>query len=551
MCLKSKIRDIADAEILNDTCNAIKKKCQFFQRTKGFNIDFIIDEINKSPMTSQDVYKFSKMHGLCPFELQKKLLPNMDIITLSYQYFFNPILRYYIIERFIELKNSFIILDEAHNLPSIVKSIISRKLKLSSIKNAVDEIRAYSKLLNFTNLETIIDFLSNIYENKIEYSHSRRLRENIDIKITSRKENEHLKSHISLCTGLDKKDIDFLIDQIIACGKKIRDYQAQSENIARSSTYKVGKFLKLMEQAVNDPVFDVILNKHKQPSEETFLFEIIAYDPRRVTQPLLDRVYGSIAMSGTMQPLNAFSDVIGLKNPLCEAFSSPYNPDNFRVLCTSKLHSKGGGRKMRLAMQNTYVDRMIEVIQNTDGNSGVFCASYDILKLLKTSLAKKVDELGKFFFVEHTNMQSYLNERMIDEFKKHGDLGGAVLLGVIGGRNSEGQDFPGKEMSSVCIVGVPFSQFNIRTKLEIQYYERAFPRRGRLYAYIIPAMRRAAQAAGRVIRSLSDRGIIIFMDQRYLYRTYNRFLPLWLRENMKQVSIKPDNLSKRTARFFK
>ena len=147
MCIKSNVRDILDAEILNDTCNAIKKKCQFFQRTKGFNIESLLDELNKCPMTSQDVYKFSKMNGLCPFELQKKLLPNMDVITLSYQYFFNPILRYYIIERFIELANCFIILDKAHNLPSIVKSIISRKLMLSSIKNALDEIRVYSKIL--------------------------------------------------------------------------------------------------------------------------------------------------------------------------------------------------------------------------------------------------------------------------------------------------------------------------------------------------------------------------------------------------------------------
>ncbi len=550
MCIKSNVRNIPDAEILNDTCNAIKKKCHFFQRTKGFNIEFLLDELNKCPMTSQDVRKFSKMHGLCPFELQKKLLPHMDVITLSYQYFFNPILRYYIIERFIELANCFIILDEAHNLPSIVKSIISIKLKLSSIKKALEEVQTYPHIIQLKNPETISDFLSNIYVKTVEYARSRRLRENKEIKITSRKEKDTFQSHISLCTDLDKQEISFLIDQIITWGERIREYRAKSENVARSSLYRVGKFLKSMEKAVTDPVFEVILKKQKLPSKETYLLEIISFDPRPITQPLFDRVYGSIAMSGTMQPLKAFADVVGLNTPLCEAFSSPYNTDNFLVLGVSKLHSKGGGRKMLLGMQNAYVDRLAEVIRNTDGNIGVFCASYDILSLLETPLSKKVDELGKFLFVEQANMPSYLSERMVGEFKKFGDLGGAVLLGVLGGRNSEGQDFPGRAMSSVCIVGVPFSQFNIRTKLEIQYYERAFPRKGRLYAFIIPAMRRAAQAAGRVIRSLSDRGVIIFMDQRYLYRTYNRFLPLWLRENMKQVNIKQGNLGNRIMRFF-
>jgi len=169
---------------------------------------------------------------------------------------------------------------------------------------------------------------------------------------------------------------------------------------------------------------------------------------------------------------------------------------------------------------------------------------------LETPLSKKVDELGKFLFVEQVNMSSYLSERMVGEFKKFGNLGGAVLLGVMGGRNSEGQDFPGRAMSSVCIVGVPFSQFNIRTKLEIQYYERTFPRKGRLYAYTIPAMRRAAQAAGRVIRSLSDRSVIIFMDQRYMKANYNRFLPRWLRENLKKTNIKRGTLGERIRDFF-
>ncbi|MFX1466862.1 MAG: helicase C-terminal domain-containing protein, partial [Promethearchaeota archaeon] len=551
MCIKSNVRDILDAEILNDTCNAIKKKCSFFQRTKGFNIKFLLDKLNKCPMTSQDVRKFSKMHGLCPFELQKKLLPHMDVITLSYQYFFNPILRYYVIERFIELANCFIILDEAHNLPSIVKSIISIKLKLSSLKNALEEVQTYPHIVQLKNPEIISNFLSNIYVKTIEYARSRRLRENKEIKITSRKEKETFRSHISLCTDLDEQEVNFLIDRMITWGEIIRDYRTSKENVARSSLYKVGKFLKSMEKAVTDPVFEVILKKLKFHSKEIFLLEIISFDPRPITQPLFDRVHGSLAMSGTMQPLNAYADVVGILSPLCQAFSSPYSKDNFLVLATPKLHTKGGGRNMASGMQKVYVERIMEVVKNTDGNTGVFCSSYGVLSLLEPLLSNKIDKIGKFLFVEKTDMTTYWNDKMIREFKAHGNLSGAVLLGVIGGRNSEGQDFPGKEMSSVCIIGVPFSQWNVRTKLEIQYNDQVFPKKGRLYCYTIPAIRRAAQAAGRSIRSLSDKAVIIFMDQRYLYRAYNRFLPMWLRENMKQANIKRGNLGDIVNRFFR
>lgn len=550
MCIKSNIRNL-DAEVINDTCNAVKKRCPFFRRTQSFDIEPLLHELNSCPMTSQDLYKFSKMYGLCPFELQKKLLPHMDVITLSYQYIFNPLLRYHIIERFIELTNCFIVLDEAHNLPTIAKSIVSKKLKLSSIENALDETKTFHRIAPLNAPQMIYDFLSDIYVKTIEYAQSRGLRGNKEIKITYRKDKGTYQSHVALCTNLDKQTIDFLIEQIITWGEKIREYRANKDSVARSSLYRVGKFLRSLEKAATDPVFEAILSKQKLPSKETYLLEIIAFDPRPITKPIFDRVYGSIAMSGTMQPLNAYAEVVGLNTPLCEAFSSPYNKANFLVLCTPKLHTKGGGRKMSPGMQKAYVDRITEVIKNTDGNTGVFCASYDILRLFETPLAKKVDELGKFLFVEQGNMPTYLNDKMIREFKTHGNLGGAVLLGVMGGRNSEGQDFPDRAMSSVCIVGVPFSQWNVRTKLEIQYYDQVFPKKGRLYGYTIPAIMRAAQAAGRVIRSLTDRGIICFMDERYMNRVYYRFLPMWLRENMRKMNIKRGSLGVIVRRFFR
>jgi len=555
MCIKSNIRNL-DAEVINDTCNAVKKRCPFFRRTQSFDIEPLLHELNSCPMTSQDLYKFSKMYGLCPFELQKKLLPHMDVITLSYQYIFNPLLRYHIIERFINLANCFIVLDEAHNLPTIAKSIVSKKLKLSSIENALDETKTFTHIAPLNVPQMIYDFLSDIHSKTIEYAQSRRLKGNKEIKITCRKDNGTFQSHVALCTNLDKQTIDSLIAQTITWGEKIREYRANKDSVARSSLYRVGKFLRSLEKAATDPVLEAILSKQKLPSKETYLLEIIAFDPRPITQPVFERVYGSIAMSGTMQPLNAYAEIVGLNTntSLCEAFSSPYSKDNFLVLCTPKLNTKGGGRKMSLdlRMQKAYVDRIAEVVKNTDGNTGIFCASYDILRLFENPLAKVLDELGKFLFVEQRNMPTYLNDKMVREFKTHGNLGGggAVLLGVMGGRNSEGQDFPGKEMSSVCIIGVPFSQWNVRTKLEIQYFDQAFPSKGRLYAFTIPAIRRAAQAAGRSIRSLSDRAVIIFMDQRYLYRAYNRFLPMWLRENMKQANIKRGKLGDIVKRFF-
>ena len=72
-------------------------------------------------------------------------------------------------------------------------------------------------------------------------------------------------------------------------------------------------------------------------------------------------------------------------------------------------------------------------------------------------------------------MTSKGNEKMVQDFKARGDHGGAVFLGVQGGRTSEGVDFPGNQMNSVLVVGVPYAEPTPRVKAQIDYYERRFP----------------------------------------------------------------------------
>lgn len=92
---------------------------------------------------------------------------------------------------------------------------------------------------------------------------------------------------------------------------------------------------------------------------------------------------------------------------------------------------------------------------------------------------------------------------------------GGVLLGVSGGRNSEGKDYPGDHMNSVIIDGFPYQRPIPKVNGKINYYEQVFPSQGWNYAYLFPAILRANQAAGRPIRHLIDKGGIIFMDWRF------------------------------------
>ncbi|MBY9009600.1 MAG: hypothetical protein KGD74_07035 [Candidatus Lokiarchaeota archaeon] len=90
-----------------------------------------------------------------------------------------------------------------------------------------------------------------------------------------------------------------------------------------------------------------------------------------------------------------------------------------------------------------------------------------------------------------------------------------MLLGVCGGRNSEGEDYPGDYMNAVMIAGLPYHFLSAQVKAKIIYYDKVFNNQGWNFAYLYPAMQRANQASGRPIRKERDKGAIIFMDERF------------------------------------
>ena len=96
------------------------------------------------------------------------------------------------------------------------------------------------------------------------------------------------------------------------------------------------------------------------------------------------------------------------------------------------------------------------------------------------------------------------------------------MLGVQAGSFSEGVDLPGNYLNAVIIVGIPLEKPELETKALIEYYDKKF-NAGWNYGYIYPAMQRCMQAAGRVIRSENDRGVAIFMDERFLWGNYRKF----------------------------
>ena len=110
-----------------------------------------------------------------------------------------------------------------------------------------------------------------------------------------------------------------------------------------------------------------------------------------------------------------------------------------------------------------------------------------------------------------------------------------IVFAVQGGVFSEGIDYPGDMAIGAFVVGPPLPNFDLEREEKRQYYEKTY-RSGFDYAYTYPAMAKSVQAAGRVIRNETDRGLIVLMDNRFLQSSYSKSMPQdWFDENPREL----------------
>jgi len=316
----------------------------------------------------------------------------------------------------------------------------------------------------------------------------------------------------------------------------------------RSYVHAMGDFLlKWLETLGDNSYINVASRYLNKEKNKTAKLEIVALDPSKITEPVFSSTYANVIMSGTLQPLEAYARITKLPQSTVKCIvPSPFPKEH--VFSAVSLGVTTSMEKRTPAMYQTIIQRINEVVKNTPTNTGVFAASFEVLNALVSEGLENV--LEKPLFHERRGMTSKANEKMVSDFKACGDRNGAVFLGVQGGRTSEGVDFPGNQMNSVIVVGVPYAEPTPRVKAQIDYYEKCFPGLGREYGYVLPAMKRASQAAGRPIRTLDDQGAIVFLDYRFATNYCRSFLPSWISNGMKILPDSKGVLAGEISNFF-
>ena len=538
MCLNPLIAGRkVDARVAMEICDMLKAnhRCPYHRNVeeKAEDLFETLQQIALHPYTASEILKICRRGSFCPYELVKLSLADVNVVALSYLYVFDSAIRGPFFKSLeTPLSKVILVIDEAHNLPETAVDIASSILSLFTVKQAETEAKRF-------NHKDIADFAKAI-TNEIEQMSESAANETLIPP-------ESLIEVVKEKAGIDEPHTFF--EHMEHVGILIKRGLLSEGRPPRSFIHGMSCFLLRWLETAQDEGFVNVLSKYvSRQGLPTAKLEIVALDPSKITAPVFSEVYACVAMSGTLQPLEAYTRITDLpEDTVKKVVPSPFPKEHVLPLICCGVTTAMERRTPE--MYGKIIERIGEVVRSTPANTGIFAASYKVLgNLLTEGLKKAVD---KPLLCEYRSMTSRDNEKMVAEFKAYAKRGGAVLLGVQGGRTSEGVDFPGDEMNSVAIVGLPYAEPTPKVKAQIDYFERRFPGYGREYGYVVPAMKKAAQSAGRPIRTLDDKGAMIFLDHRFAASYCRSFLPSWIRESLRVLPDENGVIAEELKCFFR
>ena len=244
--------------------------------------------------------------------------------------------------------------------------------------------------------------------------------------------------------------------------------------------------------------------------------ELFCLSPAETLASVTHGLRGTVFFSATLAPLPAMRALLGgEEEDACFALPSPFPPERLMVV-RKRVQTRYAFREESAA---SIAHSIAEAVNARPGKHIAYFPSYAYLRLvLEHLLELPLPPL----LVQENDMAEEARTRFLSAFTQ--EPGPRLGLCVLGGLFSEGVDLPGDQLIGAMIVGVGLPTPSLRLKTLQTYYEERFGD-GFLYAWMIPAMQKVSQAGGRVIRTESDLGLIVLMDDRYYDARYCRLLP--------------------------
>ncbi|MFO7791454.1 MAG: helicase C-terminal domain-containing protein [Candidatus Saliniplasma sp.] len=463
-----------------------KQYCNLYNR----DMKDVVENLRTGTKHVDKIVDRCSSRNVCPHKAALEAGKDADIIVCDYNYVFSDIQEQIMEQLGLALENCIVIVDEAHNLPDRVRSHLEESISLSQLQEAYQLLNSADPALASCIKRLAYEFDKlDIREQPIEKKFLDKIMEDV------------LKGGLSHYQRLD----EFLKELETTAGNLIE------KDSAATAPWSVFSFLTKWSNEGPE------IYRAYYPNPPTFRVGLL--DPAMLTEKVFDEIPSAVLMSGTLHPGEMYADLLGIKDPTIKGYISPFPEENRKVVSVDSLTTSYKERDLQ--MYQAYANSISDVANNVDGNIAVFFPSYHLME--KVSRRLELVHLNKDILVEDKRYSKKEKEKMVDTLKRSNSN---VMLGVQGGSLSEGVDYNDNILSSVIIVGIPFPPPSIELEALQDYYSSKFgERKGYNYSRIYPALNRVLQAAGRCIRSKTDKGLIILMDKRFNYDRYKNKLP--------------------------
>lgn len=471
-------------------CNP--KNCKvtlgFFDRINSALLELLT---NYRIYTKDIIDKVSAKYSLCSYELSLELSQWCELVVCDYNYLFDmqAYLRRYF--DFVESEYIFLI-DEAHNLPDRAREMYSATLERKSFLEIATRYGA-DKLLG----EPCGDILA-----QFDYFHSLAMSEKVELdgKICGFYINSQLQDDTY---GAFYQFVD---------GCKKHFYKDNEDDTLYQLYTEVRKFLTVKD------VFDKHFTMYIEAVNEDVKIRLMCLDPSYLLNLGMKKGISSILFSATLTPLEYFSDVLGCEKTNTLSLKSPFDKEN---LCLIGVNNVSTRYEDREKSAQTVANIIRATIEGKVGNYIVYFPSYKYLSDVKEIFEKKYPKIN--VTAQKQSMSEKAKKEFLDSFENKPD-GTLVGFCVMGGSFSEGIDLRGERLIGAIIVGVGLPTISSELNIIKEHFDKT-RETGYAYAYTYPGMIKVLQAAGRVIRSEDEKGVVLLVDDRFASLEYRDLMP--------------------------
>lgn len=489
---KEKICFLDEPSCSPDGCEYAKGH---FDRVNNALLDILT---NESLITRELVEKYSKRHRVCPFEFSLDLAIWADCVICDYNYVFDP--RVYLKRFFADNDGDYTFLvDEAHNLVDRSREMFSAEF----FKKALLDTR---KLLKNQN--------QNIYKALTKLNSYM-----LKIKKECKENNQYIMKE-------EPSEIYPLLRKLIG----------ESEEWLTGNHNKPGH-KELLELYFNAHGFTKIAENYDEryvtyieKNNDDVKLKLFCLDPSYLLSEATKRGKTAIFFSATLTPLEYFREILGgSENDYLMRLASPFDRKNLCLMIANNVSTKYKDRKSTYQIVAEYIK---EVVSYKRGNYLVFFPSYKYMNDVYKIFSENYPDINTI--IQEPGMAENEREFFLERFN---DSPFSNILGfaVMGGIFSEGIDLKGERLVGSIIVGVGLPQICLERDVIRDYFHNQIGK-GFEYAYMYPGMNKVLQAAGRVIRSEKDKGVVLLVDERFGYSSYNSLFPLAWRHYKKVKS---------------